>query len=138
MPTYDYKCGACGHAFEAFQSMRDPVKRKCPECGKSALDRLIGVGAGVIFKGGGFYETDYRSDSYRKGAESEKKASENTGDSKSDSKGGAKTDGAPSKASGSESGGGSCACGKKSAADCASSIPEKPSTSAPKKRRKDA
>ncbi len=131
MPTYDYRCGACGHAFEAFQSMREGVKRKCPECGKNALERLIGVGAGVIFKGGGFYETDYRSDSYKKGAESEKKASEGKGESTGD----AKNDGAPSKDSGSAPGAGSCACGKKSAGDCASAKPEKPSASAPRKKK---
>jgi len=66
MPTYEYVCDACGHAFDLFQQMSDPVKRKCPECAKSALRRLIGTGAGVLFKGGGFYETDYRSESYRK------------------------------------------------------------------------
>lgn len=79
MPTYEYKCNACDHRFELFQSMKDSPKRKCPECGKSALERLIGTGAAVIFKGSGFYQTDYRSDSYKKGAEAEKKsASEST------------------------------------------------------------
>ena len=76
MPTYDYRCNACGHEFELFQSMSAGVKKKCPECGKLKLQRLIGAGAGVIFKGGGFYETDYRSESYKKGAEAEKKAKE--------------------------------------------------------------
>ena len=76
MPTYDYKCNACGHTFELFQQMSDSVKRRCPECGKPKLERLIGIGAGVLFKGGGFYETDYRSDSYTKAAEAEKKAAE--------------------------------------------------------------
>lgn len=66
MPTYDYQCEACGHAFELFQSMTAPVKRKCPECKKQKLKRLIGTGSGVLFKGSGFYETDYRSDSYKK------------------------------------------------------------------------
>ncbi|MGE0144359.1 MAG: FmdB family zinc ribbon protein [Planctomycetota bacterium] len=61
MPTYRYECDACGHGFELFQSMTDKVKRKCPECGKSRLVRLIGAGAGVIFKGSGFYQTDYKS-----------------------------------------------------------------------------
>lgn len=73
MPTYDYCCEACGHEFELFQSMSAPVKRKCPECGQNKLQRLIGIGAGVIFKGSGFYETDYRSESYKKAAESESK-----------------------------------------------------------------
>ncbi|MEO1129903.1 MAG: zinc ribbon domain-containing protein [Planctomycetota bacterium] len=76
MPTYDYACRACGHEFELFQSMTEPVKRKCPACSKLKLERLIGTGAGVIFKGGGFYETDYRSESYKKAAEADKKSSE--------------------------------------------------------------
>jgi putative FmdB family regulatory protein len=72
MPTYDYVCDACGHEFELFQSMMDPVKRKCPKCKKSKLRRLIGAGAAIMFKGSGFYKTDYRSDSYKKQAEAEK------------------------------------------------------------------
>ena len=72
MPTYDYKCEACGHKFEKFQSIRDPAIRKCPECGRLKVRRLIGAGAGVIFKGSGFYQTDYRSESYRKAAEKDK------------------------------------------------------------------
>ena len=86
MPTYDYVCNACDHEFELFQSMSESVKKKCPECGKLKLERLIGTGAGVIFKGGGFYETDYRSDSYKKGAEADKKASETKPDKKNDAK----------------------------------------------------
>jgi putative FmdB family regulatory protein len=61
---------------EVFQSITASPKKKCPECGKLKLQRLLGTGAGLIFKGSGFYETDYRSDSYKKSAESEKKASE--------------------------------------------------------------
>jgi putative FmdB family regulatory protein len=80
MPTYDYICRACGHEFELFQQMSDSVKRKCPECGKPKLERLIGTGAGVLFKGGGFYETDYRSDSYTKAADADKKAAEGKSD----------------------------------------------------------
>jgi putative FmdB family regulatory protein len=64
MPTYDYQCSKCGHRFEEFQSMTAKALRKCPECGKAALERLIGAGAGVIFKGSGFYQTDYRPASY--------------------------------------------------------------------------
>ncbi|MBF0619868.1 MAG: zinc ribbon domain-containing protein [Candidatus Omnitrophica bacterium] len=60
MPTYEYECNACNHAFEAFQSMMDAKLTKCPSCGKEALARLIGAGSGVIFKGSGFYETDYK------------------------------------------------------------------------------
>ena len=59
MPTYDYKCLECGYAFEAFQRMSDPVLTKCPEC-KGKVKRLIGTGAGLIFKGSGFYTTDYK------------------------------------------------------------------------------
>lgn len=64
MPTYDYLCSACGHRFEEFQSMTAKALRKCPACSKNQLERLIGAGAGVIFKGSGFYQTDYRSSSY--------------------------------------------------------------------------
>ena len=60
MPTYQYECGACGHGFEALQSMVDKKLKKCPQCGKSKLHRLIGAGSGIIFKGTGFYETDYK------------------------------------------------------------------------------
>lgn len=60
MPTYDYRCSACGHAFEKFQKMSEGAVRKCPECGELKLKRLMGTGAGVIFKGSGFYETDYK------------------------------------------------------------------------------
>lgn len=75
MPTYDYVCKACGHRFEEFQSMSaDPLK-KCPQCNKNQLERLIGTGAGVIFKGSGFYETDYRGDSYAQDAKKDKEAS---------------------------------------------------------------
>lgn len=84
MPTYDYRCSNCGHEFELFQSMSDSPKRKCPECAKLALERLIGTGAAVLFKGSGFYETDYRSDSYKKAAEAEKKGS--NGSTKDDKK----------------------------------------------------
>jgi putative FmdB family regulatory protein len=72
MPTYEYRCKACEHEFEVFQSMKDSPKRTCPECGKRTLERLIGTGAAVIFKGSGFYQTDYRSESYKKAAEKEK------------------------------------------------------------------
>jgi len=75
MPTYEYRCKACGAQHEIFQSMSEAAKRKCPTCGKLALERLIGMGAGFIFKGAGFYETDYRSDSYKQGEKSEKSAS---------------------------------------------------------------
>lgn len=60
MPTYEYECAACGHGFEMLQSMKDAKLKKCPKCGKSKLHRLIGSGSGLIFKGTGFYETDYK------------------------------------------------------------------------------
>ena len=60
MPTYDYECKACGHAFEELQSFSDPVLTKCPKCKKNKLERLFGGGGAIIFKGSGFYETDYR------------------------------------------------------------------------------
>ena len=68
MPTYAYVCGDCGHQFDAFQSITAKPLRKCPACGQAALKRLIGSGAGIIFKGSGFYCTDYRNDGYKKAA----------------------------------------------------------------------
>lgn len=85
MPTYDYRCDGCGHEFELFQQMSASVKKKCPECGKLKLKRLIGTGAGIIFKGGGFYETDYRSDSYKKDAAADGKSGK-TSDSSTETK----------------------------------------------------
>lgn len=75
MPTYEYECDACGHEFEEFQSMSDEPLVKCPKCGKKKLRRLFGTGAAVLFKGSGFYETDYRSDSYKSAAKADKEAS---------------------------------------------------------------
>lgn len=103
MPTYDYRCNACNHEFELFQSMSSGVKKKCPECGKMALERLIGTGAAVMFKGSGFYETDYRSDSYKKSAEADKKASETKPETKSESKSESKADSKAGKKSESKS-----------------------------------
>ncbi|MBL7076602.1 MAG: zinc ribbon domain-containing protein [Kiritimatiellae bacterium] len=68
MPTYEYECLKCGHTFEKFQSMTEERLKACPEC-KGRVNRLFGTGAGIIFKGAGFYETDYRSSSYQKGAQ---------------------------------------------------------------------
>ena len=76
MPTYAYRCEACEHEFERFQSITANAIRKCPECGKLKVRRLIGSGAGILFKGGGFYETDYRSDSYKDAAKKEKSSTE--------------------------------------------------------------
>jgi putative FmdB family regulatory protein len=61
MPTYEYACHKCGHQFERFQSMRDEPLKKCPACNKAGLKRLVGGGAGLIFKGSGFYITDYKN-----------------------------------------------------------------------------
>lgn len=72
MPTYDYRCAACGHELEEFQSMREPALVKCPKCKKNKLERQIGSGAGILFKGGGFYQTDYRSESYKSGESTDK------------------------------------------------------------------
>jgi len=77
MPTYEYSCQACGHCFEQFQSITARALRKCPQCGKLKLNRLIGSGAGILFKGNGFYETDYRSESYK---QAQKKESSDSGD----------------------------------------------------------
>lgn len=71
MPTYEYICEHCGNEFEQFQSITAAVMRKCDNCGKMKLKRLIGSGSGIIFKGSGFYQTDYRSDSYKKARDSE-------------------------------------------------------------------
>lgn len=71
MPTYDYVCESCGYRFEQFQSITAKPTRKCPECGRLKLQRLIGAGAGIIFKGSGFYQTDYRSESYKNAAKAE-------------------------------------------------------------------
>jgi len=76
MPTYEYRCNACDHLWEDFQSIKAPPTKKCPECGKSKAERIISAGGGIIFKGSGFYQTDYRSESYKKGASAEKKANE--------------------------------------------------------------
>lgn len=92
MPTYDYVCDACEHRFELFQPITEAPKKKCPECGKSKLRRLFGTGAAVVFKGSGFYQTDYRSDSYKKAAEADKKSSsESQSEAKSETKSASKS-----------------------------------------------
>ena len=85
MPTYDYICENCGYEFEQFQTITARPLRKCPKCGETKLKRLIGAGAGVIFKGTGFYETDYRSESYKR-AEKNEKSSTNTDTAKEKTK----------------------------------------------------
>ena len=100
MPTYDYVCDGCGHAFELFQSMTDGVKKTCPKCGKKKLRRLIGAGGAIVFKGSGFYKTDYRSDSYKKGAAAESGSSGKAEGGKAE---GGKSDGAKSDGGGKKS-----------------------------------
>ncbi len=96
MPTYDYECGACKHKWELFQSIKAEPEKKCPACKKKKARRLIGAGAGLIFKGTGFYLTDYRSKSYKDAAKADKSAAESAS-SKSDS--GTKSEGGSSKSS---------------------------------------
>ncbi len=88
MPTYGYRCDNCGHEFERFQSITARALRKCPRCGRNSLNRLIGTGAGVIFKGSGFYETDYRSESYK---QAQKKETDGGKEKKDDGKSEVKT-----------------------------------------------
>ena len=100
MPTYDYVCDACQHEFELVQPMKDDPIKKCPECGKPKLRRLFGTGAAIMFKGSGFYQTDYRSESYKKAAAADKTAASGESKSTSDTKSESKSE---SKSSGSES-----------------------------------
>ncbi|MGN6504535.1 MAG: FmdB family zinc ribbon protein [Tepidisphaeraceae bacterium] len=84
MPTYEYICEACEHEFEQFQSIKaDPIK-ECPVCHKLKVRRKIGTGAGILFKGGGFYETDYRSKGYQDAAKKDKEAGGAKSESKAD------------------------------------------------------
>jgi len=71
MPTYEYHCDACNHHFDEFQSINDPPLKKCPKCRKRKLRRIFGIGAAVLFKGSGFHQTDYRSESYKAAAKAE-------------------------------------------------------------------
>ena len=75
MPTYEYECEACGHRFDEFQSFKDEPLKTCPKCHQDRLRRLFGTGAAILFKGSGFYETDYRSESYQKAAKAEQEGS---------------------------------------------------------------
>ena len=84
MPTYEYRCDACGHQFDELQSFKDEPLKVCPKCHQEKLRRLFGTGAAILFKGSGFYETDYRSESYKKAAKAEQETKSNgtSGDSK--------------------------------------------------------
>lgn len=115
MPTYDYSCDACNHEFEVFEPISAEPQKKCPKCKKNKLRRLFGAGAGLIFKGSGFYQTDYRSESYKKAAEAEKPQTES-----------AKSDSSKSTESSAKS-------ETKSSSDSTSSAPAKPNSSKPKK-----
>src|SRR5437762_14389379 len=75
MPTYEYHCDACEHNFDEFQSINDKALKKCPKCGKPKLRRVFGAGAAIIFKGSGFYQTDYRSESYKAAAKADQESS---------------------------------------------------------------
>jgi putative FmdB family regulatory protein len=105
MPTYEYLCDACQHNFDEFQSMSEPALTKCPKCGKKKLRRVFGAGAAVIFKGSGFYQTDYRSESYKQAAKADQEAAgKSTGKADSNGAGGAAgTDGTGGTASNGES-----------------------------------
>jgi putative FmdB family regulatory protein len=108
MPTYEYHCDACEHNFDEFQSINDKPLKKCPQCGKPKLRRVFGAGAAIIFKGSGFYQTDYRSESYKQAAKAEQEAAK-----PADKNG---TDGAKSPAGSTSTGGASSANGKGSKA----------------------
>ena len=94
MPTYDYECPKCGHTFERFQGINDPPLKTCPKCKGRKVKRLIGTGAGIIFKGSGFYATDYRSKDYRRDAKSDSGAPAKVDGSASKVEGGAKPESA--------------------------------------------
>jgi putative FmdB family regulatory protein len=88
MPTYDYLCDECGHEFEVYESITAEPRKDCPECSRATLRRKIGPGAAILFKGSGFYQTDYRSESYKKAAKADKPsdgAAKSSGDSASPS-----------------------------------------------------
>jgi putative FmdB family regulatory protein len=97
MPTYDYECDSCGHKAEVFQAMSAEPLKKCPECKKPKYRRLFGAGAALVFKGSGFYQTDYRSEGYKKSAAADKPAESSSGESKSESKSDTKSESKPAK-----------------------------------------
>src|SRR5256885_3193386 len=92
MPTYEYQCDACGNKFEKFQSIMSAPIKKCPKCGKNKVRRLISTGAGLLFKGSGFYITDYRSDTDKEKAQSESGEKSDTAKSDSAKSDSSKTD----------------------------------------------
>ena len=82
MPTYEYECRKCGHLFEKFQRISEPPLKRCPEC-RGAVKRLLGTGAGLLFKGSGFYITDYRSEGYKSSAKADTSGGSSTAPAKS-------------------------------------------------------
>jgi putative FmdB family regulatory protein len=98
MPTYEYECLECGNQFEAVQSMKDPHLTECPKC-KGKVQRKIGRGAGIIFKGSGFYQTDYRSDSYKAAAKKDSEGSSSSSSTPKESSGSSSSSGGSSGAS---------------------------------------
>jgi putative FmdB family regulatory protein len=133
MPTYDYRCLACDHEFEEFQSMTADPLQTCPACGKDQLKRLIGAGAGIIFKGSGFYETDYRSKDYKDKAKQEQQSDGGEGNSGGESKssagestsGGAEASGSNNASTGSSSEGQATGSAKSSESSSAGSSQSK-------------
>lgn len=106
MPTYDYECAKCGHEFELVQKMTDAPRKQCPKC-RGKVQRKIGTGAGIIFKGSGFYITDYRSDDYQKKAKAETETAKGSSGSKDSGTAGSSGGAGTSKSSGSPESGGS-------------------------------
>ena len=104
MPTYEYHCEACKHVFDEIQSFKASPLRKCPSCGKLKLRRAFGTGAAILFKGSGFYETDYRSESYKNAAKAETEAAKPATPSATDTSGtNATAKNGPEKSSGKKS-----------------------------------
>lgn len=136
MPTYEYRCPK-GHEFELFQRMSDEPRAACPECGKTA-ERLLSGGAGLIFKGEGFYITDYRSEAYKKAASSDKEVSGSSGDSKEKSSGGAGSSDGGGSGSGSGSSDGGSGKSKGASADASGASSRSKSSDAGKSSQSEA
>jgi putative FmdB family regulatory protein len=111
MPTYDYRCRKCGHPFELFHGIKDDAKKRCPKC-KGVAQRVPAGGAGVLFKGSGFYVTDYRSKAYKEKARQEKTASGGSGSSGGGSGSSGGGSGSSGGGSGSSGGGSGSSSGK--------------------------
>jgi putative FmdB family regulatory protein len=103
MPTYAYQCDACQHEFDEFQSIKDDPLKTCPQCKEDRLRRLFGTGAALLFKGSGFYSTDYRSEAYKAAAKADGTTGKADGKSESDGAGGGKKTAADSSKAGAQS-----------------------------------